>query len=189
MHQIQTRPDGQFSLDDIELPEGEGGHVSPLLPIPDGFWGGMTLGAARDELTARLEAGQTCPCCSKPSRIYRRKVNVQMVRTLIELYRRHGMEFAYLPPIRRAVGADNREESKLAYWGLIEEEATRREDGGRAGYWRVTSAGESFVLGHATIPKYARIYGRRLLGVYGDPVTIRDALGTAFNYSDLMAGV
>ena len=78
------------------------------------------------------------------------------------------------------------EEPKLRYWGLLEEELELRPDGGRAGWWRVTELGEWFVLKEATVPRYARIYDNRCLSLVGDQVSITDALGTKFNYDDLM---
>lgn len=77
----------------------------------------------------------------------------------------------------------------MVHWGLIEEEPIVRPDGGRAGWWRITPFGQQFVLGNSTVPKYARLYDGRCLGLEGVPVTIRDCLGTKFNYADLMAGI
>ena len=106
---------------------------------------------------------------------------------LIAMYRANGLEFGYVQAVRRRRGAtDNREESKLRYWGLTEEEHTLRPDGGRAGWWRVTTKGETWVLNKALVPKYARIYDGRCLGLLGDPITIVDALGDKFNYRELM---
>jgi hypothetical protein len=52
----------------------------------------------------------------------------------------------------------------------------------------VTRLGARFVRGEIRIAKYARVYNGRCLGLEGEPVDIRDALGTQFNYSELMAG-
>ncbi len=113
-----------------------------------------------------------------------------MARDLIAIWRRHHREWCYLPSVRQASGSrSNREESKLRYWNLIEEDLLRREDGGRAGWWRVTERGEAWLLERASIPKYARIYDGRCLGLAGGPVTIRDALGVKFHYRELMVGV
>lgn len=107
-----------------------------------------------------------------------------MARSLILMHQRGGSDWLHIPT---ALPARSREEGKLRYWGLIEESPIEREDGGRAGWWRVTAAGTDFVLGRSTVQKYARIYDDRLLGLVGDWINIYDALGDKFNYDELMS--
>jgi hypothetical protein len=149
----------------------------------------VTLGAARRWLLARVDCGAQCPCCTQFAKVYRRKINSSQGRALVVQYRRYGQEWAHLPDLRMLQGAQHsNEEPKLRYWGLLEEEPDRREDGGRAGWWRVTDLGVQFALGHARVPKYARIYDGRVLGLdRTEMVTIRDALGDRFNYDELMS--
>lgn len=157
--------------------------------LPSEFYDSMTLAEARDKLRELVESGHPCPCCTQFAKVYRRRVNSSMAVGLIAMYRAFGTEFGYVQTLRRERGAtDNREESKLRYWGLVEEEIVLRPDGGRAGFWRVTPLGEAWVLHRSTIPKYARIYNGRCLGTLGGPVTIVDALGSKFNYRELMEG-
>ena len=147
----------------------------------------MTLGEARLLLVKLAEKGVECPACFQFAKIYRRPVNSSMARGLIATYRAFGREFGYLQDVRRANGeTDNREESKLRYWGLLEEEPTRRPDGGRAGWWRVTQHGEQWIRGEVVIPKYAEIYNGECLGLIGEPTTIRQALGKKFDLAELM---
>jgi len=134
-----------------------------------------------------LEKGTQCPCCAQWAQAYRRKVNAQMASTLIYAHRAYGRDFGQLQDVRR--GIKNREESKLRYWGLLVEEPERRPDGGKSGWWAITDLGEQFVLLRTTIPKYALVYNNRCLKLYGEPVSIIDALGTNFNYRDLMDGI
>ena len=61
--------------------------------------------------------------------------------------------------------------------------------GGRAGWWRLTEQGSAFVQGLMKVQKYAKIYDSRLLKLDGELVTIRDVLGSRFNYDELMRGV
>lgn len=149
----------------------------------------MTLGDARDKLRHLVEnGGHSCPCCAQFAKVYKRPINSSMARDLIAMYRLHGLEFCYLPDVRTATKSrGNREESKLRYWGLIEEEQTLRPDGGRAGWWRVTELGERFVLNQTHVQKYAHIYDGRRLRFSGSPVSIVEALGQKFNYRELMS--
>lgn len=154
------------------------------------FSGDMTITEAKAILRELADDGHACPVCTQHVKVYKRKVNSSMARDLIAIYRTYGTDFAYLPDVRKTTGSKgNREESKLRYWGLIEEDNRRREDGGRAGFWRITPRGVDWVLGRSTIPKYARVFDARLLSHEGEQVSIRDALGTKFRYDELMAGV
>lgn len=148
----------------------------------------VTLAEARWAVKELRADGITCPCCGQFAKEYPRKVNSSMARDLICLYRVAGLEFAYLPSVRRKTGSrDNREESKLRYWSLAEElRDVKRPDGGRAGFWRVTEHGEAWILGLATITKYAIVYDNECLGFEGDQVTIRDSLADRFDYDELM---
>lgn len=135
---------------------------------------------------AREPGGTECPACFQHVQIYRRTINSGMARSLIAMYRIGGTDWIHLPT---QLGARSREEGKLAYWELVEEELARRPDGGRAGYWRVTPKGELFVRNQLVVPKYALVYNGRFLGYEGtDRVGIRDALGKKFDYTELMTG-
>lgn len=157
----------------------------------------MPLKQARDELREQAETGGRCPCCSQWAQVYYRTINAGMAAGVVGLYRwalAHPGEFAHLPTV---LGRRSAEEAKLRYWGLIEEESALRPDGGRAGYWRLTEYGASWALGRIRLPRYVRVYdGRRLSkpqatsrsGKLRPDVGIRDALGTKFDYDELMRG-
>lgn len=149
------------------------------------FSDAMPLGDARTQLRGLIEDGWTCPCCTQFAKVYRRKVNSTNARSLITLYRHGGTHFTHAP----SLPGDTHEISQMAWWGLVEEEKVMRPDGGRAGWWRITPEGKDWVIGLSTIPKYARVYDHRCLGLTGDPVTIMDALGSKFRLDDLMAGI
>jgi hypothetical protein len=146
-----------------------------------------SLAQVRTWLRSKVDEGVECPACRQHVKVYRRKINSGMARSLMLMYRVGGRDWVHVPS---QVGARSREEGKLAYWGLVEEEKALRPDGGRTGYWRVTRIGELFVLNKCTVPKYARIYNGELVNL--DPneqVSIVDALGTKFDYAEMMAGV
>jgi hypothetical protein len=145
-----------------------------------------TLGTARDWLRARVEEGAYCPCCTQFAKVYKRKITSPMARGLIKQHRLVGRDYAHSAEL---VKSETHEFSQLSWWGLVEELAERRGDGGKAGWWRITELGNLFVRNLAQLPKYARVYdGRRLNLVIGERVSIQGALGTKFDYSDLMRG-
>lgn len=146
----------------------------------------MSLGEARDWLRERIDNGQRCPCCQQFAKVYRRKIHTAMARSLIVIYRStQPWEWCHLPTVLGINGGDT---AKATYWGLLEEEAIIRSDGGRAGWWRLTIKGRQYVEDRVRVPKYARIYDGRCLSLVGDPVGVRDALGDGFDLADLMRG-
>lgn len=145
----------------------------------------VTLADARAWLGDQLQrGGAVCPCCSQLAKIYKRKLNSNMARTLIIGYRTVGLAWFHAPT---TVG-DRGELAKLRYWGLVEEEQTLRADGGRAGWWRVTSKGEQFILGRIELPAHALVYDGELLRLDESDglIGIRAALGEKFSYQELM---
>jgi len=139
----------------------------------------MTLGEARDVLRELVEEGYRCPCCTQFAKVYRRKVHSSMAVALISFYRKHRLEWAEWE-------GRQSDEAKLRYWRLMEAQMAPH---GESGLWRITSLGEAWVFNRMTVKKYARIYDGRCLNLTGEQVTIVDALGTKFNYRDLMDGI
>lgn len=132
---------------------------------------------------SRRDKGTTCPACGQFAKVYKRKINSGMARSLIAMYRAGGTTWVNVTEVtdRRP-----REEGKLAYWGLVEEFSEGRADGGRPGMWRVTNLGRYFVLGNCSVPQTAEVYNGMCLRTYGPDITIYGALGTKFNYNELM---
>ena len=145
-----------------------------------------TLGRTRAWLRARVETGSGCPCCEQFAKVYRRKITGSAAWALIQMWRAGGHDLVHVPTLLRRVTAD---ESKLAYWGLTRSSEIRRDDGGKAGWWAVTELGRAWIYREATVPTYARVYDGRVLNLEGDPRTIVEALGTRFNYRELMEGI
>lgn len=158
--------------------------VTPTRTVPN-LDASVTLEQARTFLSDNLEEGVVCPCCEQYAKLYRRKINKGQAQSLIRLYRlgataRDGWVHV------RDLGAESREEGKLVHWGLVEEGAERRSDGGRGGWWRLTPDGRSFVEGRVAVPKYVYLYNAKLIRVDTDEyVTIHDALGEPFLLTDI----
>lgn len=147
----------------------------------------LLLDEARRWLRQQADEGAKCPCCNQFTKVYRRKITSQTARAMVLMWREAGNDYVYMPTL---LGRKQADETKARYWGLIEEAPEVRDDGSsRVGVWRLTPKGVAFVRGMTRVPKYARIYDGRCLG-FDDTelVDIYDALGTRFNYSDLMAG-
>lgn len=125
-----------------------------------------------------------------------------MAWLLIQIYRwdlNHPGEYVYVPKLINASGKSLwGDYSKARFWGLIEAEEGIRADGSsRVGYWRITRKGTDWVLGRISLPRYVRVYNNQPLGpptTYSKSgqlrplVSVREALGTRFDYDLLMAG-
>lgn len=148
------------------------------------FAGNVLLVQAKAWLRAKIDEGARCPCCNQMAKVYKRKINSGMAKALIVMYKHAGTDWFYLPDIRSRW--QGRDEAVLRYFGLIEEATERRDDGGRAGWWRVTDVGQLYVLNRAQTYKYARVYDGKCLGLVGDLCGIKEALGDKFDYSELM---
>lgn len=148
-----------------------------------------TLGQTREWQRQHAEDGRPCANCSQLVKVYHRPLNANMASALVFLWQAAGMDWCHirttLPDDKRF---QHREEGKLRYWGLLEEETTRRADGGRAGWWRVTPEGARFVTGTCLVPKYAAIYDAKLQRLHGVKIGIHQALSTKFDYAALMRG-
>jgi hypothetical protein len=147
-----------------------------------------SLREAQDWLRNQIEDGAKCPCCTQLAKVYRRTLTSQVVNVLIAMHRHSGTNWVNLPTL----GLSRGDEAKARYWDLIEPMPdTTRDDGStRNGWWRLTAKGEAFVLNRITVPKYARVYDGRLLGLDDtESVSVIDCLGKKFNYRELMAGV
>ena len=156
-----------------------------MIIIPSEPHDDMTLGEAKLWLSTKVDKGVRCPCCNRYGKIYRRHLNAGMAISLIRLYQRAGQDYAHIPTV---IDARSREEAKMRWWGLLEDEGALREDGGRAGWWRVTERGKRFVYRELWVPKYALEYQNTLLQLCGPYIDIVDSLGSNFNYDELMRG-
>jgi hypothetical protein len=154
------------------------------------MYNGNRVDVASAWVQANLAKGVRCPCCGQLAKLYRRKLTSAMVKSLVAMYRRAGVEFVHVPtidtgdPTRRGGDA-----AKLRFWNLIEEMPEARPDGGRAGWWRVTRSGVAFLTGGLTVPKYVLIYDNEFFGYSGEAISVREACGNHFNFDELMTGV
>lgn len=171
------------SLEEDLVAEFDRRAPDPIV-LANSFHDKMPISEARVLLKKKIENGIDCPVCDQRAQVYRRKIHAGMARTLVAMYREGQRAPVYLPDIPQK----SRDSSYLALWGLIEEEGVRRDDGGRAGWWRVTEKGERWLKNETWVHKYAYVYDGAVLWHEGVPWTIRDALPTFFNFRELMDG-
>jgi len=146
-----------------------------------------TLGEAREWLSENVDEGALCPCCNQHAKIYTRKLNAGMARTLIWIVQNTGPEQWIDMSRAPKFIHKNREHGKLTHWGLLE--AKPNEDGTKkdSGVWRATPSGRTFVQGVVSARSHVHLYDNEALGFADTKVTIQDALGEKFDFQELMS--
>jgi hypothetical protein len=188
-----------------ELFDDRGEPNARVLPDPDAVGNdhpGTSQRAVTDDTSLRevrewlmqaRDDGVTCPCCTQLVKVYKRTLPSATARVMIELYRRQrGDEYVFLPRVLDGMTGTPHQGGygTLAhFWGLLEQQPGERADGSnRVGWWRLTEKGRRFVRGEVTVPKHAHVFNGRCLGYSGPEWSIRQALGTKFDYAELMEG-
>ena len=152
----------------------------------------LTLKGARTTLLSQLEGGTPveCPCCKRTARIYRRKLNAGMARVLVrmvEIHARAPMQlWIHIHDIFGGFGQKHRDWPLLKLWGLVEPRTRKTRTENARGFWRVTELGRAFVEGRTRAPAYVFVFDGEKTGSSDEVVTIREALGTKFDYRELM---
>lgn len=158
-----------------------------------------SLEQAQEWLRARLDDGAKCPCCKQHAKIYKRKLNSGMAASLIafakvtlQMTPKDGWlkvpdDFVSTSTVLKVL--KNREYNKLRYWKLLEAHATDQSldaDTPYTGMWRITELGLQFARGEVEVPKCVFVYDNRKLRASQETTTIQEALGSKFNYVELM---
>jgi hypothetical protein len=172
----------EFTVDDND--------DQPVVPVPPGL--DATLREAVEYTISLAEnGGGDCPCCQQRVQVYKRTLASSSAYGLITMYRHHGREFGHAPSTADLARLGG-ELARLGMRGLLEEKPELRDDGGRAGWWRVSELGESFVLGRCRVPKHIYVYAGQQIDYPNGSIettSIEEACGKRFNYREMMSGL
>ncbi len=148
-----------------------------------------TLDEAHEAFMAGLEKGIECPCCGRFTKRYRRKFNHGMASSLIQIYKWSCQNPGQWMHVVEELGMEchHAEYSKSRYWGFLIQEPGKTE-GTPSGRWMITDKGGQFVRGGLTVPKYIYLVNSEMVGIGGDDISIKDAIGDHFDYDELMRG-
>lgn len=147
----------------------------------------MNLSEARAQIFEEeaFRQGSFCPCCDQYVRLQRRKLNSNMAMFLCSLVRayRKTQEPVHYSNLKFR----GRDYAYLEAWGLARGTGRGPEDKGRvSGLWVPTLKGVRFVNRQETVPSHAFTYNGEARGFTTALVTIDEALGSAFDYDELM---
>jgi hypothetical protein len=186
---VPAVPDPPPAATPLKWRESTSAHGYKVLhPVP-----GMSLHEAREWTRSRyVDRGALCPCCKQVAREYRRTIHAAMAEKLIQFWRTYGtLTWGERTPLmlkgRQGAADGGGDFAKLRYWGLIEEaDDNERQDGGKAGWWRVTVDGARFVQNTLAVHRYAYVYDGVSRRVEGPLWNIERCLGKRFHYNELM---
>jgi hypothetical protein len=151
-----------------------------------------TLEEARDYVDRHREFGVVCPCCDQKVRLTPYRMDSSIAASLLWLvqtspnHRPDG--WVHVPTEAPDWVITSRSYSKARFWGLLEKKPkTRFEKKKRtSGMWRPTQKGIDFIMGKIKIPSHVYTFNRVVKNVSAEDVDIYQALGTEFDYEELM---
>jgi len=142
-----------------------------------------TIAAAKKIMREKIEKGVLCPCCNQGVKMYQWRLDSQSAKLLIDFYKRRG---EWVHPLDD-LNANNGNYAKMRHFGLIEAKEKTEDDKRASGLWRITAKGINFVICETKIPEKVRIYNNDAYGFIGEQITIKQALGKKFSYTELMS--
>lgn len=151
----------------------------------------------RDQLKQEREkpGGVRCPCCDQFVKLYRRTLNSGMARSLIWLVRycegmsedaRKFSPWVDVPKVAPRDVIASREFGKLEHWGLVKQAVNTSTKQQCSGFWMPTERGVDFVHARILVPARVFLYDNKIEGWSEDTISIQEALGMKFDYTDLM---
>ena len=143
---------------------------------------GTSLAAAQDLVLQKREKGVDCPCCGQYVKVYKRKLNVNMVNFLASLVKTYQYTQDWVS--YRKCKFRGRDYSYLTCWGLA---FTGRDVSGKrrtTGLWKPTQKGIDFVQGTIKVPTHVFLLDNEVQGFSSSLTFLSDVDG--FNFHELM---
>lgn len=132
--------------------------------------------------------GFYCTHCGSYNKRYHRSINSNMCITLLTLYKSGLRDYVHIEDLMRKSGHKRSGDFPyLVHWKFLEKKPGDREDGSnRNGFYKITGLGLMFVEKKLKAKQKALIFHNEFEGFEGEEIDIEQALGTKFNYSELM---
>lgn len=150
-----------------------------------------TIQEAKLYLRANFRKGCKCPCCNQRVQVYRRSINLNMVKALCYIYSislKKGVEYIHVQKEFAELGlrATGMDYIQLARFGLISESTTETPNEGikSSGMWKITQSGILFLNGKCSVPDYVDVYDNKTIG-FSSTVKRIDQITKTFNYKEL----
>jgi predicted transcriptional regulator len=150
-----------------------------------------TLMQVKEFLRKNYSKGCKCPACGQNVKLYKRKLNSGMALFLIGLYRlseKTNKETHKNQDVMKEMNLNTTslDYSVLKHFKLIKEDVSEETEKKNSGYWKLTKQGVDFVLNNIQVPQKVHLYNNKVVGYSKEQTKIGQALGSKFNYRELI---
>lgn len=140
----------------------------------------------KQQCKSKMVEGSDCPVCSQRVQLYNLKINGIATSDLTRLYKMVGGFAGRYEHVAKFSQDRGGAFAKLAHWGLIESKTNDDTAKRMSGLWCLTQLGKDFVERRARVPQRVYLYNKECKGASKNTVDVIQALGTKFDYSELM---
>lgn len=148
-----------------------------------------TIEEGKQLLRDNWEQGLKCPCCKQNVKLYKLSMRANIAMVLIDIYKIMQTDNKTWVHVIDEAKPVNGDYAKLRFWGLLAPRGdTPDKDTKASGYWSVTPLGREFLQGRVSVSSKVFIFDNRKYGSSDETVTINQALGKKFSWSELMQG-
>lgn len=150
----------------------------------------MLLAKAKQFVLSGRGDGVACPCCSQFCKIYKRKLNSTMARSIVWLvreYGRNGGRWIDVPRTAPRFIIQTNQLGTILHWDLLETKPTTDTTKKSSGFWRPTERGIDFAHRRVSVPSHVLLYLNELESWSDEYVYVDDCLGQRFDYQELMS--
>lgn len=163
-------------------------------PFTRKFPSSITVQQAKSWLLSKLTEGEICPTCERPAKAHERHLTPSLAYVALLLWLHRGTEWTVLSSfVEDDMGLPRSDEVKLKLWGLIEtkDDVVPKSPGEKKepGVWRLTSRGAAWARNELRLPRTVRVFNDRPYVLFGDPITIAEAMGDRYDYDSVVGQV
>lgn len=152
-----------------------------------------TLKQAKVYLRENFKEGANCPCCGQFVKLYKYAFHSGMARCLILIYNattphKQTDGFMHVENYFVSIGVKMKGyHGKLKYYKMLEQLPNNDSSKAKSGIWRITQKGKDFVENKIEVPKRVHLYNDIVVDWSDEQITIKQALGSKFNYAELIS--
>lgn len=149
----------------------------------------VTHKEAKEHLRENFKKGCNCPTCGQRVQLYNYRLFASSAYALIRLHKLGG-EWHHIKDFAEATDTTPRAShfAELRFWGMVEPMPMNEDPKKKAsGNWRITEKGRNFVRNRLNVKSRILVFNNKFVGYAenAENITIREALGNAFNYEEL----
>ena len=148
---------------------------------------GIAVARSAWKQTIKSDGGH-CPVCDRWGRVYSRRINKTMMKSLIWLHQSSPTDGPWtdIPLTAPRWLVRSNQLPTLRWWGLVERRTNDDLKKKHSGMWRVTTKGREFIAGTLRVPSMVFTYNGEPVG-WSETQTAASDHFEDFDYSEVMA--